>query len=364
MGHGSEEAVTPVVGTVMILGITVLGIGAILFWGAPTLQAIQDQNSATAMEGEFQELRRDTLDLTIDKASRLPNVVVEDGTLSIESGTRFLVSSDMWGTVAPYAGCSLQIDDWDTGDADSFDIRKVPSCSPHSASPQACPPGANTWCLEVFSVAGGTTQEKDWSSSGSGPYTISVSDGGVPEDLQSGDWLIRIKDDAADTVAQAWIISSDRISWELQTSVTDAAIHLEGGAILEKDGVRTFLVKAPAIQEDAFGSGDYVFRLPTYIPDTGGSITARATPSVFLGQVGNNHLRTSTASAEDVRFSFSGDLAEGWCNALLFRNAALTGDPYSVDGACTDTTPTVVYEPAASFAFELIHARVTARLQI
>ncbi len=364
MRHGPEEAVTPVVGTVMILGITVLGIGAILLWGAPTLQAIQDQNSVTAMEGEFQELRRDTLDLTIDKASRLPSVVVEDGALGIEAGTRFLVSTDMWGG-GTYAGCSLQIDAWDTGDADSFDIRNS-GCTPLGSVPQTCPAGANKWCLEVFSVAGGTTQEKDWSSTGSGPYTISVSDGGVPEDLQSGDWLIRVKDDAGDTAAQAWILSSDRIAWQLRSAVSDVAIHLEGGAILEVDEGQTFLVKAPAIQEDAFGSGDYVFRLPTYIPGDATSITARATPSVFLGQVGNNHLRTSTSGAEALRFSFAGDLSEGWCNAFLLRNNALTGTPYTVDGACTDTTPTVVYVHPTdpTFAFELIHARVTARLQL
>ncbi len=362
-----NEAVTPVVGTVMVLGITILGIGAIMLWGAPTLQAIQDQNALTAMEGEFLEMRRDTLDLTVDKASRLPTVVMEAGQLSIEKGSRFMILHDAFSNPDPsYDSCSFAIEGWADGNVDEFSIPDPPSCTAIDVGQSpTCPAGVGQLCVEVEKVVGSTHTAKSWTSSnGITAWDITVTG----EDLESGDWVIRVLDDAGDTMGEAWILGTHRISWHLTTSASDHQLYLEGGAVFRRTGTDVFLSQAPALQEDAFSSGDYVLRIPTYIDDDLSTVSGRISPSVFFGQVGNNHLRVSITEATRIHYEFSGDLAESWCRTILARNTQLTGASYAepAGGGCDVDVTSLDYslDSGLPFNYELIHARVTTRIQL
>ncbi len=79
-----EEAITPVIGSILILGISVLGIAAIMAWGAPALQILEEQNAQYAMLGEFEEVRQNSLALTITDGSRLPRVNLGSGEFMVE----------------------------------------------------------------------------------------------------------------------------------------------------------------------------------------------------------------------------------------------------------------------------------------
>jgi FlaG/FlaF family flagellin (archaellin) len=58
-------AVSPVIGSVLILVITVLGIAGVLYWGAPMIERIQVQNAQAAMVGEFEDLRDSSRELSV-----------------------------------------------------------------------------------------------------------------------------------------------------------------------------------------------------------------------------------------------------------------------------------------------------------
>lgn len=358
-----DEAVTPVVGTVMILGITVLGIGAMLFWGAPTLQAIQDQNSVVAMQGELLEARTATLDLMIDKSSRVPQIVVEGGELGIEAGTRFLITSDQFeASGGAYAGCAMVVTGWTDGGSFDLDqgctaLNTVPELDCDNAS-------SNRVCLLVSRVTGSNFADADLgtaSNSGSS-WTIGFDD---TSDLSTGTWALRLYDDAGDLVAQSWILETDRVSWDLASSNGNRGVHLEAGAVFETDGPVTYLIKQPALQEDASGLDDVFLRLPTYLEGERNSISGSSTIGLFIGQVGNNHVRIQSDATDRIRYAFDGELAESWCNSLLARNTQLSTAAYAepTPDSCSDDPAVVTYTLASSFPFELSHARITARLQ-
>jgi len=365
MGHGAgsaaahgEAAVTPVIGTVMILAITILGIGTIMLWGAPTLQAIQDRNALTAMEGEFLQVRTDTLELLIDKSSRLPEVVVEVGTLAVDRGTRFLLTNNAFGDPDD-TGCDMHVTQWNDAVVDGFQVAITGTpCS--IADLPACP--AAPYCLELHSVAGSSTIDRPVTANGGGVYTTVD----VDLDLTTGDWVFRIRDASDAAVAQAWLLSTNRVSWEHASSASDVAAYVEAGAVFERNGPKVFLLKPPAIQEAAFGSNDFLVRMPMYVGDDLSAISGRASVQLFIGQVGNSQVRVSDADTTHLRFDFAGSLAEAWCNSLLFRNVPASVGSYAEDAAhpCTALVPSVIFTPASSeMSYELIHARITARIQ-
>lgn len=366
-------AVSPVVGTVLILAITILGVAGVLFWGAPTIQGIQDRNAQNAMAGEFLELRRDTLDLTIPDASRVPAIALSDGTFSVTDGSRMQVTANHDGG---NGACDFHVTGWQTPPVGTLQV-DASGCRPLATS---CPGGADG-CLEVHKVLGSKTvnQTITVTPTGTDAYDVDVDSG----DLTTGDWMFRITDGNAqqtEVYAQAWLLTTQRLSWELQSGVSDLGIHLEGGAVFRSQAGSIFLERGPRVEEAASGSDDYVVRLPMYTGDEG-SISGSRSFHLFLRLQGN-HVRIQEEAATLVRYDFDGDLAEAWCNVLLDRNDRFDAGPrYQADPAdgCEAAVPSISYvadetahpvdedadpDDRPAFPFEFIHGRVQTNLQL
>ncbi len=356
----------------MILVITVLGMAGVLFWGTPTLQGIQDRGSIIGMEGEFDELRRASLELSVPDASRVPSVVLEDGSLDLEQGSRMMISMSR---DASNIDCDPELTGWETGPSNTI-TATLTDCRNGGDLLGLCGLG----CLEIHKITGSSTIEQtnmDWSQPVPGVpnYVATWDTTGTEPDFSEDDWVVRLTNGGTTVYASAWVIEQKRITWRLSTSVTDVQLHFEGGAIFEVDAGSYFLHRQAPIREDAFGSEDYVLRLVTLLGSDSGS-AGRGTPEVFLGLVGN-HVRISTSAAYQVRYTIAGDIAEAWCQSLLLRNAGLTATAttertYTVDGDCSDATPSVLYEvtdPSSgsirkSFPLEFLHVRITSSIQV
>lgn len=353
MTWAGDEGVSPVVGTILVLAITILGIAAITYWGAPMVARVQAGNALVAMEGEFEGLRDATQELSVPDHSRFPAVAVPGGTLAIERGTRFLVSVSH---DALNPACDLDVRGWHPGGTPNQVTISVIGCRPVTS--------AN---FEVHEVTGGTLTEKSASVGGS---TVTVTDPGT--DFRSGDWLFRITDGAAsnpEVYAEAWLHSSERIQWRLESPVGERGLDLEGGAIFAHDGGTTYLHKAPPIGDAAFGANYYGLWLRTYGALSRNAITSGGTHQVFMALTSNN-LQVD-ADASRLRYTFEGDLAEPWCNAMLLRNRAIEGvAEYVPHGTCAAgndpadplRSVTFDYDDGSTFAFRFLHARIQASL--
>lgn len=341
-----DEAVTPVVGTLLILAITIVGMAGILAWGAPTIESIQAQNAQSAIVGEFEELRASAIELSIPDASRIPTVNLPKGSLAIEQGTRVMVTANH------VTGCDFRATDWSGASPDTT----------VSFAGFAC---TGTTTLEILQVAGSNTITKSTAAP-----AAAVTVAGV--DFSQGNWLFRLTDgDATDPAvqAQAWLFDSDRISWELPTSSGRVAAHYDLGAVFSDDRGSVFLEKGPSLQENEFGANVYALRVRT-LTDAGGTsgISGRGAYQVFLGLVGN-HVRVDDDTFS-LRYDFQGDLAEAWCGTLILRNSGLSGAAYTEDGAlpCVQADSaavrSVTYAKSGSavFALEVIHASMRITL--
>ncbi len=363
-----ERGVTPVVGSLMILGITVVGIAGIMLWGGPTVQRIQDQNAQVAMVAEFQDVRQAALVLTVPDSSRVPTINQDQGTLILGPGGHFMVTV-AHDTDPGYSGCDFHVTRWaDDGDVDSVEV-STQSCRTPKISCSSLVPGEA--CLEVHQVTGSSTIQKPsalLTLVGASPsWTLDVSGA----DFREGDWLFRLTNGQTSGLvvyAQAWLMHSNRLTWDYASS-RDLDVHLEAGAVFAQDGSGVFLESPPPIQEDAFGSGDFVLRLPLFTVADAVSSQGRGTPSVAMTLVGN-HARVVTSDTTQVRLDYHGELAEAWCRTMLLRNSAVpTGAAYTEDAAfgCedgdVDGVRSLTYvAPSSPFRLEFFHARIKASL--
>ena len=357
--QSGQEAVTPVIGTLLVLAITVIGMAGIMIWGAPTIEAVQAQNAQVAVIGEFEELRSSSIDLSIPDASRIPTINVARGTLSVEQGSRMMVTANH-----DAAACDLHVTGW----ADST----VNTVSYNGA-------GCTLDTFEVLQVVGSNTVRRHSQAAAGGTVAVTIpATASFTPDVSEGDWLFRLTngDDLALVVyAQAWLVDSDQIAWRLDTTTGGIGAYFDLGAVFSSNGPASFVEKPPSLQENEFASGVYSLRLRT-MSDTGGigAISGRGSHQVFLGLVGN-HVRVDEP-AYRLRIDVAGPLAESWCNLFVLRNEALDMVAYTEDAtmpceqASDSAVRSVVYVPLdpvtavpdVPFDLEVLHANVRITL--
>jgi len=361
-------AVTPVIGTLMILVITILGITGVLLWGAPTIERIQAQNAQLAMIGEMEDLRANTMDLSVPDASRIPTIVLGDGELGVEPGTRIQVAAGHDGS---NPACDLHVTGW----ADASPTTVVVETDGCRTPTDTCttPMAVGDACLEIHQVVGGNTVRKtvDFDAPTAAAEVVGA-------DFTAGDWLFRLTNGEStallEVYAEAWLLENDRFTWRIQTNSGELSAFMDSGAVFSQEDGTYFLDKAPPIQEDAFGSGVYVFWIRSLSALDETSVSGQGSYQAFLGLVGN-YARVDEPDVRRVRYDFSGELAEAWCQSLLLRNPGLTGGAaYAEDGpdfACTDPTNpesirSVTYAKPLDdpFPFEFIHARIRISLTV
>jgi hypothetical protein len=361
-------SVSPIVGSVLILAISVLGVAGVLFWGAPTIDRIQSRNAQAAMEGEFEGLRDASQELSVPDHSRFPTVAMPGGTLAVQAGTRFLVAADHDSTNPT---CDLHVTDWSDSGTDKGKATVSATGCRTPTTTCTLPLGAGSSCLEVFSVGGTTTVRQTATLSG-GVVTVTSAD------LSKGDWMFRLTDGNASPAiyAEAWLHSSDQLTWRLASSTGTREVFLDGGAVFSRSDGTVFLEKEAPIGDASFGTGYYGLWLRSLVATSYGSISDPGSHQVFLSLLGNA-VRVDANTATKLRYDVSGSLAEAWCNALLARNTHLTNAAYSntagytcktgdanglrsVAYACSDATNC----PSGAFQFRFLHARIDTSLAV
>jgi hypothetical protein len=366
-GKQGDPAVTPVIGAVLILGITILGIASVMIWGAPLVERVQVGNAQSAMVGEFEELRDSSRELSVPDHSRFPTIVIPRGEVSLQKGSRFMVTVDRdYGTPA----CDLQVRNW----ADTSAKTSV------SITPTNCRNGAT---VAIYSVSGSTLVNYTASVSGS-TYTIGSAD------FSAGDWLFRLSHaSCAGTIcAEAWIMSTDQVEWSVESASGGHKVHFDNGAIFSEDAGTTFLEREAAIGDSVFGSSYYGLWVRSLTAGSYTTISGAGSHQVYLSLLGN-YDRTDATGASRVRIDVSGALAQGWCNALVGRNHGLSGASYksevancgpvvgssdvrsvcyarvaSTSNACTASLSCPTATTGNCFAFRLLHARIYTSLAL
>lgn len=341
-----ESAVTPIVGTVIVLAITVAGIATALFMGTPVLTRLRERAALENVVGQLEEVRAAANDMYVPDESRYPTVSIPAGHLSLGDGSHLLVTVDQDIAGTTYDNCDFRVKDWsDWTTANANKVTVTATGCPTIAGINNATTGthcngaalalATGACFEAYRVNGtaptswpvctaSTTAScyLTWTASGA-TYTLSFPMSG------SADYLFRLTNSTSTVYAQAWLMHMDRIAW----NTGGVHANYEGGGIFAQEGNGFFLASSPLVSEEPLG-GAYFLRIPTLQGSEHGAFTGSGSHSVGL-ILKSGHVRVDMVQATLVRIDFHGDLAEPWCNAFLLRDvlASLDGDYYKDVGA-------------------------------
>jgi hypothetical protein len=352
----SESAVTPVIGAILILAITILGIAGVLVWGAPMIDRIQARNAQVGVVGEFQDLRDASSVLSVPDHSRFPTLVIPRGELSLQEGTRIMVTSDRdyHATLTDYPACDFRITNLEQPVA-------LPATWTIGWSAVGCRPGAT---VEVYSVSGST-----------------VVSTGATQDFSQGDWLFRLAHASCidgGVCAEAWLHSGDQVSWAFESATGLRTVTYESGAIFSLTDGTLFLEREPNLGDTVFGSNYFGLWLRSLTAADYSSISGAGSHQVYLSLLGN-YDRVESSTVTRLRFDFVGDMAESWCNALLARDISLASASYQsqvtdcgvIPSAQTQrsvcyslVTDPCTSSPTSAFTFRFLHARIYTSLSI
>ncbi len=365
-----DEAITPVIGSILILGISVLGISAIMVWGAPALQILQEQNAHAAMLGEFHDVRQNSLVLTITDSSRLPGINLNSGELSVERGTRMAITT-VFDTVP--VGCTWDIPDWDAGEnADRITISLGAACAQaakpvKNAGADNCA-GGDT-CLRFYSVDGRLLTDLDPIGAAK-LQPGQTKDYTLASDIDVGSFLIRYESEDFSTLyAETWIIEQQALHWS-DTGRTEPLVRVEGGSLFSGRQGNIFIEQGPPVAEQAFGSDELALRLPIM---EGPSTTRVGGQSIILFMRLDDNILRVNDEVRSVQYDFEGRFARAWCTALTLRGEGLSdGFAYrpldlAPDRACTgpgsaDGRHTVLFDRDAgtnTFPFAFTHVQIS-----
>lgn len=366
-----QRAVSAVIGTILILAITVLGIAGVMAYGAPTIDRMQAQNAQSAIEGNFEGLRDSIMELSVPDHARTPSVQLASGTLGLQAGERIMVTANHDGS---YTGCDFHVTGWTDSGAAKHQVA-VSAAGPCRTPLVACiyPMAAGTACLEIHAVAGSTLTKQTVAFDGA---TATV----VGADFSKGDWLFRLTDaNISPTVyTEAWLHTSDQIYWTRVSSTGRYDVYFDAGAVFSQRGGTYFLEKEAPIGDATYGTGYYGLWLRTLVVPNGNYVStdderAHTVALTLLGVAP----RVDEDATYKLRIDVAGPLSESWCKSLLLRNIKF-GTPasaaYANDASfpCTNSDAAAIRSVTYScltcdgaahpFTFRFLHARIATTL--
>ncbi len=372
------------VGGLLILGITVIGMVGALFWGAPELEKLDERGAQVAMIGDFRDVRRDTLVLSLSDSARVPRIAVEKGQLDLVEGTRIQIGATFDGLADFDPSCAIHVTQLAVaGNADQFAV-SAPGCDDIGTFAVSGDDGfscATAPCLRVYKVTGSNLNAAS-AFVVSGPigddWVIRVEDGSpaTAQDMLQHTWLFEVGPAATPPSrgaawADIWSFRTLGLEWSMPGR-TDVSVYYEAGAIFTSRNGAISLMDAPPMDEEAYLTQDFVWRLLTMSGSYDG-ITAPSNARMFVGLIGADQ-RTSRDDAVEVRMDFAGAFAQAWCNTMRLRSDDLQFGSYNEDPAFTcnagdaNGVRSIIYTTVdgggspTSFPFELFHARITTNL--
>lgn len=349
-----ESGVTPIIGTILILAITVSGMGVAILVGAPILQRMQDAAALESALAQFEQVRAATGRLSTPDTNVEVGFSMPGGTLGIGSGTRVLVTvyHDDERT-----SCDLRMRGWEqltTTLEVSQTFCRIPSDETSIAGtdcresitvvilgiPTVVPldVGDLRYCVDAYRLSDLDTEiESEVNLLG----TTITTDEPVPT---SEDWKFDFVRNDGSVVVEAWLLHTDRLSW----TRNGVAAHFELGATLAQTYSGSFLSSQPLIQET---DGNLFLRLPMWQGSNSSASSGEGLQTI-RATFQDGALLQSSVSAYNVRIDFQGDLAQEWCNSMLIRSDDYTEDPLDLTHNCDpvlladpDLIRGVLYDP-------------------
>lgn len=356
------RAITPVIGTVLVLFIIILAMGSILLWGVPAIRGLQEHAEFESVLTQMIQLNADIRNLRDPENTRLVTVSMSQGSLKVVEGSRWVLSA---ATHADYS--YINVTGWETGTGTTITLT--------SAAPNPAIPATARITLD-WMQGGQPTNEVTCASSCGNPAVLTLP--AVPTQFTIDNKVIRIQiTDGGVLKNEIWVFETGRLTYVLNDRSDRNRVHIEMGGVFVQQGPALFLEEAPSVKDPVWDSVPKDTSFFVRLLELDGSTTAggKGRHPVFVNLVDNYGVlrgRPRIDPAVSLRFQVDdggavgtkGILEEAFCNYLEGRDSTSFFQQGNA-GDCAGGDVNVLYDPpndathnAGEFVYELNHGVV------
>lgn len=359
-----DDAVSPILGTVLLLGIFAVTSTAVLLASGPILDRLSSDAAYQQVTGDLAQAHDVATGLGGPDAQRLLTVRNPSGQLSVGGAGRMAVTinqdtMDVDNDLTQEAlACDFILTGWEDPAAAVLAFSTA-GCRPLDAG--GC--GNADACVDAFRVVGGALQPV---ASTSTATTLNL---GQP--VGADEWLFRLRTAGPGDVAvlaETWLLRGDRLVWDAPGSTWAAwgfgtVLGSTGGALA---AIREFPMDPPHL------------RLASLHANPGGGtnevgpqgILVRLASSLLRADLDGRTLTTGPvdhpAEATRVRWQFHGGDAVEQCRMLDFKDRTVATGLYTSVAGCTGPVTGIVFDSVEgsatdTFPLEVIHATYQVR---
>lgn len=242
-----DEGVSPVVGMVLVLGISIVGIAAILYWGLPAIDEMKANVEHQSVEAQFQELDASIKELvagTTEKTAKRWQPTLNRGSVLLVNET------EAWVYAVEFQDSAKDYTFLYTGFADTDNAFKIKNVGPDGlANAQITAyrvTGTTTGQdLKVFEGATEWTAKSPWAINTEKSLTLKDAQG-VNVPIKNATIRFQIFEDGA-KVAEAFYVPTGRVDYKLDAGMGTKTVTENNGAVLTGNGYTSALINPPPI---------------------------------------------------------------------------------------------------------------------
>lgn len=248
-----EDAVSPVVGMILVLAISIVGIAAILYWGLPAIDEMKANVEHRSVEAQFEELDSSIKELvagTTEKTAKRWQPSLNRGQILVANNTEgWLYATELYNSSADH---DFVWTDFDDGDR-VFQIKyrgSAPYISNVVVQAYLVDDSTSPTQLRVSTTSGGTTQMvaadlPTWSSSDAiRTFYLRTATADMP--ITNATFKFKIYTNGT-LLAEAWYVPTGRIDYRLEAGLGVKQVIENNGAVLTGDGNGFALLNTPPL---------------------------------------------------------------------------------------------------------------------
>ena len=272
--RSDDSAVSPVVGMILVLGISIVGIAAILYWGLPAIDEMKANVEYRSVTSQFTELDATIKELvagTTEKTAKRWQPALNRGTVTVRNNTEgWLVATETYNASANFDFVWLDMADGDN----QFRIVQLSKNDAGTANHNV-----QSYKVEGYIITGTTTQTTlnvtggsaaapaqmsnnatAWNHGAAQGFSVWAKDAGVatPQNLVGGTFKFRVFSGGS-LVAEAWFVNTGRVDYSLPTSVTEKTLSVNNGALIAGSGGSKGIVNTPSLPPPVESGGTWRF---------------------------------------------------------------------------------------------------------
>lgn len=247
-----DRAVSPVVGMVLVLGISIVGIAAIMYWGLPAIDEMKANVEHQSVEAQFQELDASIKELvagTTEKTAKRWQPTLNRGSVLLVNET------EAWVYAVELQDDAKQHDFLYRGFADTDNMFWVSIPAGSTALSNAemtafrVTGSTSGQDLKVYYDNGGVetlwSSKIAWAANSEKKITLKDSDGKVVP-IKDATIRFRIFENGA-KVAEAFFVPTGRVDYRLDAGLGTKTVTQNNGAVLSGNGYTSAIVNPPPI---------------------------------------------------------------------------------------------------------------------